>query len=188
MTRKRTAEGPPSSSAAFCSRDATALDPPFVSTVQPSRMNPRPNATIFSRLSLARLINSRPFDRRCVRIALKSPAGPSCPGRCNVVIKYRWKRSVPAERPIGLGMAFFRWAVDCARRSRVSEIVEDGECVRSSTRASIAAMGMVRSGSERRSSLYVATMLQGGLAVRKSFGRKIRLTQTALRRLWACSQ
>lgn len=58
---------------------------------------------------------------------------------------------MPAEREMGLGMDRFRCAVDVARRSRVSETVEAWEQVRSSTRASIAATGMVRSGSEARS-------------------------------------
>jgi len=52
--------------------------------------------------------------------------------------------------------------VDFASKSRVSEIVDDGSCVRRRTKASMAAIGMVRSGSERRSSLYVATILRGG--------------------------
>ena len=60
---------------------------------------------------------------------------------------------------MGFGIDFFRCAVDFSRRSNVSDIVDDGECVRSRTKASIAAMGMVRSASERSSSLYVETIL-----------------------------
>lgn len=81
-------------------------------------------------------------------MALKSPAGPSWPGLCRVVIKYRWNRSVPAERPMGLGMEFFKCVVDFSKRSSVSDIVDEGEFVRRSTRASIAAIGIVKSGSD----------------------------------------
>jgi len=44
-------------------------------------------------------------------------------------------------------------------KSSVSEIVDEGLWVRSRTKASIAAIGIVRSGSERSRSLYVDTML-----------------------------
>lgn len=60
---------------------------------------------------------------------------------------------------MGFEIDRFRCAVDFSSKSNVSDIVDEGECVRRRTRASMAAMGMVKSGSERRSSLYVATML-----------------------------
>ena len=60
---------------------------------------------------------------------------------------------------MGLGMDFFKCVVDFSRRSSVSDIVDEGECVRRRTKASIAAIGIVRSGSDRSKSLYVATIL-----------------------------
>lgn len=68
------------------------------------------------------------------------------------MIRYRLKRSVPAEREMGFATERFRRWVDVARRSRVSEIVErvGGREERRRTRDSMAATGMVKSGSERR--------------------------------------
>ena len=159
MTRNRTADSPPFSPAAFSNRDATTLEQPFVSTVLPSRTKLLPKEAILSRLSFARRMNNRPLERRCALIALKSPERPSWPGLCSVVIKYLWNRSVPAERPIGFAMDLLRWAVDFSSRSRVSDMVDDGECVSRRTSASMAAIGIVKSGSERSNSLYVSTML-----------------------------
>lgn len=53
---------------------------------------------------------------------------------------------------MGLGTERFSREVEVARRSRVSEMVErvGGREERRRTRDSMAAMGMVRSGSERR--------------------------------------
>ena len=45
------------------------------------------------------------------------------------------------------------------RRESVSDIVSTGEAARRDIRASIAAIGWVRNGSVRRSSLYVFTIL-----------------------------
>ncbi|KAL7353256.1 hypothetical protein ACKS0A_04071 [Histoplasma ohiense] len=115
-----------SSSAAFRNKALTTLEPPFVNTVLPSRINPLPNAAILSLLSFARFMNNRPLVRRCDLIALKSPPGPSWPGLCNVVMRYRWKRSVPAERAIGFGIVRFKCVVCFSSRSRVSDIVEEG--------------------------------------------------------------
>ena len=83
---------------------------------------------------------------------------------------------------MGLGIDRFRWAVDFSRRSRVSEIVEEGQCVRTCTSASIAAIGMVMSGSDRRSSLYVATMLR---AIESTKRLKITLLKDSLKWLRA---
>ena len=69
------------------------------------------------------------------------------------MIKYRWKRSVPADNPMGLAIDCFKCVVDFSSRSRVSDIVDDGECVRRRTKASMAAIGIVKSGSERIKSL-----------------------------------
>lgn len=66
---------------------------------------------------------------------------------------------------MGLEIDCFKCAVDFSSRSRVSEMVEEGEWVRRRTRASIAAIGIVMSGSDSSNSLYVATMLVGQLAV-----------------------
>ena len=159
MTLNRTADNPACSVAAFFNSEATTREPPFVSTVLPSRTKLLPNAAMRSRLSFARRMNSRPLVSRCVRIALKSPASPRWPGLCKVVMRYLWNKSVPADSPMGFGIDFFRCAVDFSRRSRVSDIVDDGECVRRRTNASIAAMGMVKSASEPSNPLYVATML-----------------------------
>lgn len=59
---------------------------------------------------------------------------------------------MPAEREMGLGTERFSREVEVARRSRVSEMVErvGGREERRRTRDSMAAMGMVRSGSEWR--------------------------------------
>lgn len=62
---------------------------------------------------------------------------------------------------MGLGMAFLRMAVCFSSKSSVSEIVDDGECVRRRTRASIAAIGIVMSGSDLSRSWYVDTMSNG---------------------------
>lgn len=51
---------------------------------------------------------------------------------------------------MGFGMARLRVAVEVARRSRVSEMVLEVDWERRRTRASMAATGMVRSGSEER--------------------------------------
>lgn len=59
-----------------------------------------------------------------------------------------------------LGIERFNCSEDVRRRSRVSEMVLEGLCVRRRISDSIAAMGMVRSVSFRRRFLYVATMLQ----------------------------
>lgn len=84
-------------------------------------------------------------------MALKSFPEALLP-RCRVVMRYRWKRSVPAEREMAFEIDRFSWAVEVARRSRVSEMVErvGGSEERRRTRDSMAATGMVRSGSERR--------------------------------------
>lgn len=83
---------------------------------------------------------------------------------------------------MGLGIDRFRWSVDFSRRSRVSEIVDEGECVRTCTSASIAAIGMVMSGSDRRNSLYVATMLR---AIELTKGLKITQIKNSLKWLRA---
>ena len=51
---------------------------------------------------------------------------------------------------MGFGMEFLRWVVERARRSRVSEMVVEGWVERRWMRDSMAAMGMVRSGSVER--------------------------------------
>jgi len=57
---------------------------------------------------------------------------------------------VPAEREIGLGVLEIRVVERCERYWRVSEIVEVGRCERARTSDSMAATGMVMSGSEWR--------------------------------------
>jgi len=66
---------------------------------------------------------------------------------------YCWNKSVPALRAIGLGVPAFSFAVSVVRSVSVSEKVDDG-CVDSArTRDSMAATGMVKSGSDRRREL-----------------------------------
>lgn len=72
---------------------------------------------------------------------------------------------MPAERGIGFGIERFRCAVWVARRESISEMVEGGEWVRRRISASMAATGMVRRGSLRRSWWYCWTMLNKGLKV-----------------------
>ena len=60
---------------------------------------------------------------------------------------------MPAERAMGFLIERLSKAVDVARRSRVSETVEEEDCESRSIRASIAATGIVRSGSEARRDL-----------------------------------
>lgn len=67
-----------------------------------------------------------------------------------MLIKYRWKRSVPADRAIGLGTAALRAAVDVERTEKVSEMVLGGVWERRRMRASIAATGIVKRGSVER--------------------------------------
>ena len=57
---------------------------------------------------------------------------------------------MPAESDMGFAIASLRVVVCCERRDNVSEIVEAEELARASTRASIAATGIVISGSEAR--------------------------------------
>ena len=57
---------------------------------------------------------------------------------------------MPAERAIQLGIALRRVVADECRRLRVSETVVAGDEVMRAIRASIAAIGGVRSGSEAR--------------------------------------
>lgn len=54
---------------------------------------------------------------------------------------------------MGFGIDLFKWVVDFSSKSSVSDIVDEGECVSRSTNASMAAIGIVRSGSERSNSL-----------------------------------
>ncbi len=68
---------------------------------------------------------------------------------------------MPAERDMELGTLDLRYR-DCDfTRSRVSKTVEARDCTRSSMRASMAATGIVRSGSSWRRRWYVSTMLEG---------------------------
>jgi hypothetical protein len=63
-------------SAALLNNAPTTLDPPFVSTVAPSRIKCLPKLAIFSRLCFARSTNSFPLESRWFRIARKSSSGP----------------------------------------------------------------------------------------------------------------
>ena len=139
--------------AAFSSSAPTTLLPPLVRTVHPSLTSSLPILAMSSRPRLARAMKMRLFASRCVRMALKSPASPSCPDRCIWLMRYRWKRSVPAERPIAFGVERFNRSEDVRKRSRVSEMVLEELCVRRRISDSIAAIGMVRSGSFRSRSL-----------------------------------
>ena len=64
--------------------------------------------------------------------------------------RYRWNRSVPAERAMGFENDFLSSDVAESRRVRVSEIVEGGNEERREIRVSIAAMGLVMRGSVER--------------------------------------
>ena len=57
---------------------------------------------------------------------------------------------MPAEREMGFRTERFNSAVAVSRRVRVSDIVEGGEWERRRTRASMAATGIVKSGSDWR--------------------------------------
>src|SRR5690242_10297188 len=119
-----------------------------------------PKLAIFSRLCLARSTKSLPLDRRWFRIARKSSSGPRfrLAGRLRVVMRYRWNKSVPAERDIGFAIEAFRAAVWRSRSSSVSATVDTELCAIASTRASMAATGMVSSGSSLSMRRYDATM------------------------------
>ena len=77
---------------------------------------------------------------------------------------------MPAEREIGFGMLAIRVVERCERYWRVSEIVEVGRCARARTSDSMAATGMVRSGSERRRDWYVETMSKSSSFVEEEGG------------------
>lgn len=149
MTLKRMELRPPAPpSAAERSKAPTTLDPPFVRTVAPSRTKCCPKLAIFSLLSFALCTNNRPLLSRWFLTALKSPAESVL--LFSVVIRYRWNKSVPAESEIGFGVADFKASVFVFKRERVSEIVDAVLAPRASTRDSMAATGMVRSGSDAR--------------------------------------
>lgn len=57
---------------------------------------------------------------------------------------------MPADNAMGFGIDSLRCCVEVSRRSRVSDIVEEEDWERRWTRASIAAIGIVISGSSWR--------------------------------------
>lgn len=66
---------------------------------------------------------------------------------------------MPADKLMEFGIDALSSAVYFSMRARVSAIVVEEWIVRSLTRASMAAMGIVSSGSDLSRSLYVSTML-----------------------------
>lgn len=65
-------------------------------------------------------------------------------------MRYCWKRSVPADKEILFGIEVLRDAVRLCTRSRVSETVVEGVLASARMSDSIAATGIVRSGSSER--------------------------------------
>jgi hypothetical protein len=71
-----------------------------------------------------------------------------------MLIRYCWNKSVPADSEMGLATLRFSLAVKSETRSSVSLTVDAGVLARPRMRASMAATGMVRSGSSASRRLY----------------------------------
>lgn len=138
------------SAAAALRNDPTTRDPPLVRMVSPSLRKSLPNLAISSRAALARCTNNLPFWTRCLWISGIDVMAELWLGRLRLLMRYCWKMSVPAERERELGMESLSCLVRFWTLSRVSDTVVEGWAARPRMSDSIAATGIVRSGSEAR--------------------------------------
>lgn len=133
-------------------RMSTTLLRPYVNAVLASRINGSPCAAIFDGACFARLTNSLLLLISWLRSVLKSLLDACVIDRDRLrcwkdEIRYRWNRSVPADRGMGLGWDWSRICDWWESKARVSEMVVSGLLERRDRRDSMAARAGVRLGS-----------------------------------------